>query len=276
MSIVLQTQFLNAFYPYNYGSYVSTIINVDPERQGSLILPIIMNESWGVEWKNVVIDILKPITLEYNESVRDSDGFAHIYDVKITLEVWYDTILGDPSLTFTYYLWNDGADDGYASGYKKITENITQRLNNYGVTLSRVKRVRYITNDGVKDYLNHPGNNFTFENFYRRVTALVETNYYILQDDPPSPSAPLSITHLSLDYQGAPKTFEIFTSGSWTVSDNVSWLVCSPTSGSGNAIITVDPSVNLKSTRYATITVYVNGNNETISVTQYDQNTPEM
>lgn len=263
-------------FPYDYGDYVGTIINVDPDRQGGSALPISMNESWGVEWKNIVFNTLKPITLAYNESVKDIDGYTHLYDVKITLDIWYDSELGNPNLTFTYYLWNDGDDGEYAPGYKRVDEDITERLNNYGVDFSRVKKVRYLTHDGIQDYVNHPGNNFTLEDFYRRITSHVETNYYIIQDDPPPPTPPLSKTHLSFDYQGAPQTFEIFTAGSWSLSDNASWLSCSPISGSGNAVITVDPSVNLKSTRFAIITVNVNGNNEEVSVTQYDQDTPEI
>lgn len=250
---------------YDYGENLSTILNINPDNLDNLQLPIYTNESFGVEWKNVVFNTSFPIMLKYRESVRDINGIYHPYDIKQTLEVWYDTAYGNPSLTHTFYDW--------LTTYRIEDLNITDKLVDYNVDLSRVKKVRYTTYDGAKDYVNHPGNNFTLESFVRNIDGYdenVRTIYYI---DPSSPPSSLSKTHMVFDFEGAPSTFEIFTDGNWSLSDNASWLSCSPTSGSGSAIVTVDPGFHkFIGSRHATITVNVNGGNETISVTQYDSN----
>lgn len=65
-------------------------------------------------------------------------------------------------------------------------------------------------------------------------------------------------------------TFQVTSNQTWTASDNVGWATVSPTSGTGNATLTVNYSANASAPRSATITV-TNGTGitKTAVMTQY-------
>ncbi len=258
MSAVLQTKLIHIHTPgYDYGDNVSTILNVNPDYLEQIQLPIADNESFGVEWKNVVFNVNYPITLQYTTSPCSP------YDVRNTLEVWYDVISGDPPLNFTFYTWKGETDT-----YNIPPINITNILFSNNVDLTRVRKVRFTTFDGVKEYVNYPGNNFILES-NKRYIYNEQTSFYTSS----TPQSSLSTTRMVFDYKGLPATFQIFANGDWSLSDNATWFSCSPTSGSGISVVTVDPAYHkLLGTRTGPITVNVNGNIETVTVVQYDRN----
>lgn len=259
--------YFNLIDGFDYGENVSTIINVDPANIGSSLL-IFDNENTGVEWKNVAINANYPIMLEYNESLNYPIAWKRKYDVRATLDVWYDTTSGDPSETHTFFLWNDGADDGTESNTKRVIVDITERLSSFGIDFSRVKKVRFLINGGIKDYENHPGNNFTLESYPIRLSGHhFLTTFYLEQ-------AAVSTSQLSFGSAGNPIDFTVYANGAWSLSDDAFWLTCSPTSGSGITTVTASATENFKFLRYATITVNVNGSTETIDVIQNDSSAP--
>ena len=252
---VLQTENLNFIAGHDYGENLSTIINVDPVEQGDVDLPVRMNESWGVEWKNVVFNTEYPIMLYYRESVKKFIGISYPYDIKQTLEVWYDTTTGNPSLTHTFYDWN--------TDYRIGDINITSKLVGYNVDLSRVKKVRYTTYDGVQYYTNHPGNNFTLESYYRLISGFdsyPETSYYLLV-----PSLNVSPTSLSTLWFGEQKIFTIDSNIAWTIT-KPSWVTLNVSSGSGNKTIYVTPDKNMSKIKRHGI-IYINQNGGELSKT---------
>ena len=89
------------------------------------------------------------------------------------------------------------------------------------------------------------------------------------------PSLTVSTATLSIDQAAnSTKTFDITTSGSWTISSNETWLSPSSTSGSGNATITLT-ATSANSTyfdRNAEITVNGSGTTRKIAVTQKSMN----
>ena len=88
------------------------------------------------------------------------------------------------------------------------------------------------------------------------------------------PGAPASLTvsptSVSVPQGGGTGSFSISANVSWSVTDNVSWLTVSPTSGSNNGTVTVNAtSANTAtSARSATVTVTGGGITRMVTVTQ--------
>ena len=88
-------------------------------------------------------------------------------------------------------------------------------------------------------------------------------------------SLSLSKSELSFTAAASNNTFDITSNSSWTVSDDASWLSCSPTEGKNNQTISVTVSENTnKAERNATITVKCGNLTRTISVKQAAPATP--
>lgn len=77
-------------------------------------------------------------------------------------------------------------------------------------------------------------------------------------------------TSMSFTSSSGSSTFGITSNHTWTVTDNASWITCSPTSGSLNDVITVSVTTNSGSSRNGTITIKSTDNSvtRTISVSQ--------
>jgi hypothetical protein len=84
------------------------------------------------------------------------------------------------------------------------------------------------------------------------------------------PSVTVSTSTLTIDQAAnSTKTFDITTSGSWTVSSNETWLTPSSTSGTGNATITLTATANSTyNNRQAEVSVSGSGTTRKIAVTQ--------
>lgn len=101
------------------------------------------------------------------------------------------------------------------------------------------------------------------------VTGLATTTVQVVQ----AGSCPLTVTPASQSVTACAGTtsFSVATNSTcaWTVSENISWLSVSPTSGTGNATLTVTYDANAGVLRSGNITVAITGGTSTtVSVSQ--------
>lgn len=73
-------------------------------------------------------------------------------------------------------------------------------------------------------------------------------------------------TAVVLTSSGTSKTFKISSNTSWTISCEDPWVTCSPSSGSGDATISVRASAYTQGTRYATLTITDDSGEESVEV----------
>jgi hypothetical protein len=99
-------------------------------------------------------------------------------------------------------------------------------------------------------------------------TTVYLDNLYFWTDV--APALTVSTTNLTVNQAAnSTSTFNIATSGSWTVASDQSWLVPSSASGSGNATITLTAQANATyTTRKANVTIVGSGITRKIEVTQ--------
>ncbi|MBO5042590.1 MAG: hypothetical protein J6D87_06455 [Clostridia bacterium] len=82
----------------------------------------------------------------------------------------------------------------------------------------------------------------------------------------------VSEEELKFDEDGGTDTFWVYSSGSWSISDNQSWISVSPTSGSGDKKITVTCKENATSQdREGTITITDKSTSEKVTIDVYQE-----
>jgi len=99
-------------------------------------------------------------------------------------------------------------------------------------------------------------------------TDVASKSVQITQEAAP-PALSASPTSLTFTAGGGENNFTIFSNTHWTVGSSGAWCTVSPTSGSGDAVVTVTTSVNSAATpRTAMITVSSNNLSATVEVEQ--------
>lgn len=79
---------------------------------------------------------------------------------------------------------------------------------------------------------------------------------------------------LVFDWVGAPQTVELTASGFWKVNIKPSWVTVTPSSGTGNATLTIDPQKNIGGWREGEIFIESGGLMVSIYVEQWDKYIP--
>lgn len=70
-----------------------------------------------------------------------------------------------------------------------------------------------------------------------------------------TPALAVNSSYVTLGASGSAETINITSNTSWTVRSSDSWVTCSPSSGSGNATISVNASAYTTGVRYALLTI---------------------
>lgn len=87
-------------------------------------------------------------------------------------------------------------------------------------------------------------------------------------------------SNTTLNYQAQTLTVNIFTNGTWTLSDNQTWITPAagqPTSGAGNASVAYNIAANTGATiRNGVITVTTSAGSDTVQITQSVNNTTTL
>lgn len=96
--------------------------------------------------------------------------------------------------------------------------------------------------------------------------ALGQTSSYLLA----------SITSLYYLKDGGIQTFIILSNTEWTVNCDADWLVVSPSTGTGDATVTVNATHNTGSERFATITIIGHEMTECVTVLQMGYTPPPI
>ena len=94
-------------------------------------------------------------------------------------------------------------------------------------------------------------------------------------DNPVTPESAISVdpSSLVLSPLGEGRSLNVVASGKWTVSGSVPWLQVSPTSGEGNATVTITPEANPDAVeRNATLTFVCGDATAQLTVTQIQKN----
>ncbi len=134
------------------------------------------------------------------------------------------------------------------------------------------------SNDNNTAYLMGPGMPSSYRIIDPVARKVVDYGYFldvsaldaaIANNFNPGGSVSLSTNNLSFAASASGINFSITSTGTWTISDNASWLFTSTTSGSGTRVVTATVSPNLSiNTRNAVITITSGSVSKTINVSQ--------
>ncbi|MBU1115315.1 MAG: fibronectin type III domain-containing protein [Bacteroidetes bacterium] len=165
--------------------------------------------------------------------------------------------------------YSGGSSSGFAitnSGYSALTWSVSDDVNWLSVSPS---------SGGDDDYvvINCDPNSGASRSGTITVSSNVGSKTISVSQTSEPAVLSLSTTSISIGYSGGSSSgFAITNSGydplTWSVSDNVSWLSVSPSSGGDDDYVVIHCDPNGEASRSGTITVSTNGGTSTISVNQ--------